>query len=469
MRKHFLLAGLLLSLSPIAEVHAALPYSVTLRNYFGTMTFPRSVQMIPYPGEDSAFVIVQQAGKLMTVRRVNSAWVKTDSASITVLNGNSGTSEQGLLGFTFHPNFRQNRKYYAYYIATGATNGYDQLVERTMDSTLRPHSGDAQRTILRLLDPYNNHNSGTIKFGSDGYLYFALGDGGSGGDPQSRAQNLDSLFGKFMRFDVDGADAFPSDSTKNYAIPADNPFVGSGRPEIWAYGVRNPFRWTFHPVTGEIWVGDVGQDYREEVSHVTKGANMGWKIMEANTCYNPASGGSPLSSCSNAGMVLPVLTTLRAKGQSITGGDFFFGNPACAYHGVYFYGDYASDSLWAARIVSDSATEKIRIGSLNGVASFNLDNQGRIFAVSMDNGTINILESPDMTAAPVSLRANKRTGFRPLRTEELLRNPAAFELRGLDGRTLHAPGAGAGAGIRSGVAWARKKNSQGPAQLVVIP
>jgi glucose/arabinose dehydrogenase len=454
-----------LGLACVPSPRAALPYSVTLRNFFGSMTFPRSVQFVPYPDEDSAYVIVQQAGKLMTVRRTGGNWARTDSAVIPVLNGNASGSEQGLLGMTFHPNWRQNRKYYIYHVSSGAANGYNHIAERTMDSTLRPHTGDAQRTVLKLLDPYNNHNSGTLRFGADGYLYFALGDGGSANDPQVRAQNLDSLFGKFWRLDVNGTDAYPADTTKNYAIPADNPFVNQGtkRPEIWAYGLRNPFRWTFHPTTGEIWVGDVGQDNVEEISHVTKGANMGWKIMEGNTCFNPSSTRSPLATCANTGMTIPVISVARSAAQSITGGDFFTGNPASVFHGVYFYGDYASDSLWAARIVNDTVTERIRIGSLNAVASFNRDLQGRVFAVSVDNGTVNLLESPDMAPVAASLRSQRGASGPIFSMTDVRRRPDDYEVRALDGRLLSLNRSGF-----KGAVWVRKKSSNETARLLSL-
>ncbi len=446
------------ALSTVTPANAALPYSVSLRNYFGTMTFTRPVQVVAYPDVDSQFVVIQQNGRLITVRGIGGTWVKVDSAVIPVLNGTgTGGNEQGLLGFTFHPNFRVNRKYYAYYIANGGSNGFDQIVERVMDVQIRPRTSDSQRTVLRMVDPYENHNSGTIRFGADGFLYFAIGDGGSGGDPQNRAQNLDSLFGKVLRLDVDGADAYPSDTTKNYAVPADNPFIGQApkRPEIWAYGLRNPYRWNFHPTTGDMWVGDVGQEYQEEVSRVTKGANMGWKIREGNSCYN----GQPLTACSGTGMTGAVITVARSKGQSLTGGEFFLGNPASAFHGVYFFGDYASDSLWAARITADSTVERIRIGSLNAVASFDRDKQGRILASSVLNGTVSVLESPDMQLAPVSLRPAHRLGIKAISMADLRLHPEAYTVTTLDGRTIAA-------GVRfNSAVLVRRKSSAEPAQL----
>jgi glucose/arabinose dehydrogenase len=451
---------------------AALPYTVTLRNYFDAMTFNRPLHLAPYPGEDSAFVVLQQNGRIITVRRANNAWVKTDSAVISGLRaGTSGGDEQGLLGFAFHPNYNANGKYYLYYVTgtSGATRA-DHIVERVAGTSGRPATSDAQRTILSLSDPYDNHNGGTIGFDSEGFLMAGLGDGGSGGDPENRAQNKMDLLGKFIRLDVNGADAFPSDTARNYAIPATNPFKDSAsyRPEIWAYGVRNPWKWSFHPVTGAVWAGDVGQEYREEVSRVAKGANMGWKIREGNTCYNPSNGGNPLSSCVSTGMTEPVLTVVRGKAQSITGGAFFTGNPASAYHGVYIYGDYVSDSVWAARIVNDSVTEQIRLGLVYNVSSFNRDAHGRVLAVSLsaasavgaNNGIVYVFESPDMQPGPTSLRHAARPFARPFSVTDYLRDPARFTVQGLDGREIR--------GAFTGTVMVREKGSNEPPRLMTL-
>jgi glucose/arabinose dehydrogenase len=446
----------MLAMLGATRAEAALPYSVTIRNFFGTMTFTRPVHFVPYQGEDSAYVVVQQNGKLMTVRRVGGAWARTDSAVVTVNGGTSVGNEQGLLGFAFHPNFATNRKYYIYYIG-GTGNGIDVIAERTADVSLHPKTADAQRTLLRLTDPYSNHNGGTLHFGKDGYLYFALGDGGSGGDPEARAQNKGVHFGKVLRLNVDGVDAFPTDTTRNYAIPADNPFVDSSAylPEIWALGVRNPWKWSFHPVSGQLWLGDVGQDAQEEISLVTKGANMGWKIREGNACYSPSTG------CTTVGLTPAKISIPQPTAQSITGGVFFLGNPTAAFHGVYFFGDYVTDSVWAARIVNDSVTERIRVGTVNTVSSFNLDNQGRVFALNVDNGVVNILESPDMTPAPTGIRRDRREGLKPIRRGDLIRNPGAYELHGLDGGKI--------TGLPSGIFLVTQKGLASHPSLMTLP
>lgn len=443
-----------------------IPNNVTFRNHFGDLRFNRPLQLAAYPGEDSAYVVVQQSGRLVTVRHQQGTWIKTDSASFTVLGGTSGGDERGLLGFAFHPDFRQNRKYYVHYM-TGSGSGAHLVAERTADETLRPRTGDAQRTILRMADFAGNHNGGSIGFGHDGKFYVAFGDGGNANDVGNLAQNLDTLFGKMLRLDVDGPDAYPGDTTRNYAIPADNPFVGQAgrRGEIWAYGLRNPYRWSFHPIWGHIWIGDVGQDRWEEISRVhTGGLNLGWRIREAAFCFNPSTG------CASEGLTPPARTIQRSHGSSITGGTVFTGDPGSAYHGVYIFGDYVTNRVWAMRPVGATLTDSVVIGQVFNVSSFDRDAQGRVFATSLsnassvgaNNGVVFILESPDMRPAPTSLRTPLPADARPLRLADLRRNPAAYEWRGLDGRLIPAP-----ASFR-GTAWVRAKSGTQPARLVTL-
>jgi hypothetical protein len=461
------IAGLLLT-SANLPADAAIPQNVTFRNFFKSGTdsliFNRPLLVRPYPAEDSAFVVLQQNGKILTVRWLDGSWKKTDSATLVVTGGTSGGNEQGLLGFAFHPNYRANGKYYVYYIT--ASGGIDLLAERVAGTSLRPATSDAQRTLMRVTDPYSNHNGGTIAFGNDGYLYFGIGDGGDGGDPGNRAQNKDELLGKFHRLDVDGPDAFPADTTRNYAIPASNPFKDSTsyKPEIWATGVRNPFKWSFHPVTGELWAGDVGQNNYEEITRVPKGANLGWKIREAAFCYNA-------SSCGSAGLTPPALTISRGHGYSITGGVFFVGNPAGAFHETYLFGDYGTGNVWATRVSGTNLIDSTLVGSVNKVASFDLDRRGRVLATSIGTGsgqTLNsnsgrvlVLESPDMQlSGNVGVRHSVRPGIRMISLSDVCRNPQDYRIQGLDGRRV--------AGKYPGIVLVRKKGSAEPAQLLSL-
>lgn len=433
--------------APVASAQT-IPNTVTIRNFFksgsDSLTFTRPVALVPYPASvaaDSAYIVIQANGRIMTVGRKNNAWAKTDSAVMTVSGGTSNGNEQGLLGFAFHPRFTTNRKYYVYYIASGSTaGGFDMLAERTADSTLRPHSTDPMRTLLRVTDPYNNHNGGTLAFDSAGYLFLGIGDGGNGGDPQNRAQNTDSLLGKMLRFDVDGADAFPSDTTRNYAIPADNPFVGQPgyKPEIWAYGLRNPWKWSFDALTGKLWLGHVGQDKWESATLVAKGDNLGWRTVEGSHCYSPSTG------CTMTGFHLPFFTYPHTgggdtTGNCIIGGYVYRGDPASPYYGLYFMGDNGNGRVWAVRTDGVSKQDYRLVGTVSSLTSFAEDARRRLFALSQ-GGSVYILESPDMnpSVALRSARADRRGGAPAIRMDDVLRNPGGYLLRDLGGRALRA-------------------------------
>jgi glucose/arabinose dehydrogenase len=358
-----------------------------------------------------------------------------------------------------------NGKYYVYYI-TGSGNGVSLIAQRTAGSSRRPQTSDPQTTVLRMTQPYNNHNGGTIGFGTDGKFYVAFGDGGDANDPGNRAQNLDTLFGKVLRLDVDGADAYPADSTRNYAIPADNPYVGMAnrRAEIWAYGLRNPYRWSFHPLSGHMWIGDVGQNLYEEISRVdSAGSNLGWRLREGAFCFNPS------TNCPSAGLTTPAKTMQRSHASSITGGVVFTGDPSSAYHNVYIFGDYVSDHVWAMRPAGGTLNDSVRIGQVLNVVSFDRDSRGRVFATSLsntssvgaNNGVVFILESPDMVPGPVSLRHGRRATAPAIRASDLLRNPGDYTVHGIDGRALR--------GAPAGVFLAAKRGAGEAPRLVVLP
>jgi glucose/arabinose dehydrogenase len=449
---------------------AALPTTVTLRNFFksGTdsLTFNRPVLVKPYPAEDSAFIVLQQNGRILTVRWQAGKWTPTDSALVTVLGGTSGIDEQGLLGFAFHPQFAANGKYYVYFQGGTTTARLNTLAERVAGTSRRPSTADAQRTLFRLSDPYDNHNGGTLGFDGEGHLVFAIGDGGTtSGDPENRAQNKQSFHGKFLRVDVNGADAFPADTNRNYAIPATNPFKDSSAylPEIWAYGLRNPWKWSFHPVTGEIWAGDVGQNTFEEVSRVPKGANLGWRLREAHVCFNPA------TNCPSEGLQPPAISIPSSLAGSVTGGTFFTGTPSSAFNNTYIFGDYGTHRVWAFKVGANGAlSDSTVIGSVNKVVSFDRDRQGRILATSISPttgfqitsniGRVMVLESPDMV--PSALTARARASVKPITLADLRRDPARYEMRGLDGREIPA--------AVSGAVWVREKGSRAAAQLLTI-
>ncbi len=430
-----------------------IPTNVTFRNFFGptegtagAITFARPMKAIPYPGQDSLFLVLQQNGRIVTVGWQGGSWVKTDSASITVTGGTSGGNEQGLLGFAFHPEFNTNPRYYVYYIS-----GSNSIIAERIAVTMRPGTNDPQRNLMTISQPFSNHNGGTIEFGPDGYLYIGLGDGGSGGDPGNRAQNTTNIHGNILRINVNA-----QDPGSEYAVPADNPFVGQSGylPEIWAYGLRNPWKWSFHPLTNDLWVGDVGQEMREEITIAPKGANLGWRMWEGNFCY--------AGPCSQTGMTMPAISIQRSQGASITGGQFFIGDTNSAFHETYIFGDYVTNRVWAYRRNGTAMTDSTVLGTITNVVSFDRDAKGRILASSL-NGTVWVLESPDMILAePVNVRPGRalREAAQPITRADFLRNPERFEVRGLDGRALR--------GNVSGAVWVREKGSSNPPQLITI-
>ncbi len=249
-------------------------------------------------------------------------------------------NEEGLLGFAFHPDYKQNGEFYIYYTTTDAP--HTSVISRFRVSKDDPNKADAdfEEEVMRIKQPFWNHNGGTIEFGPDGYLYVGLGDGGKANDPFKNGQNLETLLGSILRIDVDH-----KDPGKGYAIPKDNPFVGkkNARPEIWAYGLRNVWRLSFDRKTGTLWAGDVGQDLWEEIDIIKKGGNYGWNVREALHPFPPG------SRSSKDGFIDPIWEYHHTIGKSITGGLVYRGKKYPKLQGYYIYGDYVSGKIWGLK------------------------------------------------------------------------------------------------------------------------
>ena len=290
--------------------------------------------------------IVEQGGRIKVWK--DYATYATPFLNISTQVSKGG--EQGLLGLAFHPSFKTNRKLYVNFTDL---NG-DTVIREYRVSSTNPNivSTSTARTIIKIAQPYDNHNGGTIAFGSDGYLYIGMGDGGSGGDPGNRAQNKDSLLGKMLRINVNS-----TTSTTNYTTPSSNPYYGvAGRNEIWQIGLRNPWKWSFDRANGNLWIGDVGQQNWEEInrglktsSGAARGANWGWRVMEGMHCYSPSTG------CSTTGKWYPLAEYSHDGGRcSITGGYVYRGTRIPALVGGYVFADYCSGEIW----VLDSAAAR---------------------------------------------------------------------------------------------------------------
>ncbi|MEK7701712.1 MAG: PQQ-dependent sugar dehydrogenase [candidate division NC10 bacterium] len=288
--------------------------------------------------------------------------------------------ERGLLGLAFHPAYASNGSFYVNYTdRRGNTVVARYSVSRLSPNLANPRSAT---TLLTVDQPYANHNGGQLQFGPDGYLYIGLGDGGSAGDPQNNAQNLGTLLGKILRVDVDGGSP--------YAIPPDNPFVGveGARPEIWAYGLRNPWRFSFDRLTGDIFIGDVGQDEWEEINFQPAssagGENYGWRLMEGGDCYDPPTG------CNPEGLVLPILEYDHSQGCAVIGGFRYRGAQVPTLSGQYLYADYCSGLMWgAAQDDAGTWSTGVLLDAPFSVSSFGEGPDGELYVLSYgSSGTL---------------------------------------------------------------------------------
>jgi Glucose/sorbosone dehydrogenases len=296
----------------------------------------------PPDGTNRLFVL-ERAGRVVVFERDPTASQKTPFLDVRGQVDTQG--EGGLLGLAFHPDYAQNGWFFVYY--TTSQNGpFRSVVSRFTVSAPDPDSADpnSEQVVLTAEQPYSNHNAGQLQFGPDGSLYVGLGDGGSGGDPEEHGQDPTTLLGSMLRLDVDldGSGTMPECGSGAYEIPSTNPFVDADDDrcdEIYAYGFRNPYRYSFGP-EGRLWVADVGQNNWEEIDWVEAGGNYGWDVMEGTHCYEPSSG------CDTAGLELPVFEYSHSEGSSITGGYVYEGS--CGYiDGRYIYGDYGSGRIWA--------------------------------------------------------------------------------------------------------------------------
>lgn len=329
-------------------------------------------------GETSRLFILEQNSARIRIQHAGAGL--TTFLDLGAIAGSGG--EQGLLGLAFDPNYAVNGNFFVNY----TDNSGDTVVARYTVSA-DPDVADAASAleILTISQPFSNHNGGMMAFGPDGMLYIGTGDGGSGGDPGNRSQDGLTLLGKMLRIDVSSAAV-----GSPYAIPADNPFVGDGSvlDEIWALGLRNPWRFSFDRLSGEIWIGDVGQNDWEEVSVEPAasggGLNFGWRLKEGDVCFNPASG------CDPGGLTDPVLvyahTFFPTTRCSITGGYVYRGDAMPLLQGAYLYGDYCSREVWGVGWDGVNVTPPLdltsQIGPSGGLVSFGQDDAGELYVVA---------------------------------------------------------------------------------------
>jgi len=391
----------------------AAPSSDTARldRVFPTLSFASPILALQAPGDSTRWFVVEQAGRVLSFPNVTSPAPITSTFIDIRANVASG-GELGLLGMAFHPDFPTDRRVFLSYTA-GASGSRVSRVSSflTMDGGLTLDAA-SERVLLTLNQPEDNHNGGNIVFGPDGLLYVGFGDGGGAGDmhtqngPIGNGQSLKTMLGKMLRIDV-GAQA-----ATTYSIPADNPFTGAAKcgpgtnaqncPEIYAYGLRNPWRWSFDRQSGELWVGDVGQDTWEEVDLVAKGGNYGWRCREGRHSFGNQAG------CPTSGLIDPVAEYDHSVGQSITGGYVYRGPQITPLRGRYVFADYVSGRLWTllpdnsgAYVVTDLVTAGFN------VSSFAQANDGELFVLNYAGGLYRVVFQPGAGGGmiPTSLAA----------------------------------------------------------------
>ena len=324
-------------------------------------------------GDAARLFVVEQTGKIWIVK--NGTRLETPFLDISDKLGAS-SGEQGLLGLAFHPDYAGNGYFYVHYTNKDLNSRFARY---TVSENANVADAASESVLLENDDPFPNHNSGMLAFGPDGYLYIGMGDGGSANDPNNNAQNLNTIFGKILRVDVDGA--------QPYKIPSDNPFVGrvDTRQEVWVYGLRNPWRFSFDRETGDLYIGDVGQGAREEIDFQAGtsggGENYGWRNREGSIC-RPGE-----TDCDVPGAVDPIYDYSQAVSRSVTGGYVYRGNAIPALRGTYFFADYVSGKVTSFRYdgaALTGLTEHPALtppGALASISSFGEDANGEVYVV----------------------------------------------------------------------------------------
>ena len=385
----FLLTLVITCLS-LTTLHA----QYTLENAFPDLTFSLPVFLTNAADSSDRIFVVEQSGRIKVFQ--NSSSVQSSKIFLDISDEVASGGERGLLGLAFHPDYKNNGIFFVDYTIPNPlrTRISKFQVSSNPDSAIK----NSEVVLLTINQPYTNHNGGWIGFGPDGYLYISVGDGGSGGDPDTNAQNITRLLGKILRIDVDH-----QDEGLQYAIPADNPFVdstGNVKKEIYAWGLRNPWRQSFDPETGWLWCADVGQGSWEEIDIIQNGRNYGWRCYEGNHEYN--TGG-----CNYPEYTFPIWEYDHNSGRcSITGGYVYHGNNVPDLTGKYIYADYCSGTIWALSYDgSNPATNKTLLTAPSSVVSFGVDENQELYIITRSSDEILKFKPPDILSAPINFTA----------------------------------------------------------------
>lgn len=347
---------------------------IKLENAFPALKFSSPVDLQSAPGLPGKLFVVEQAGRIISFDNQTGATAK--STFLDIVSRVKFSGEQGLLGLAFHPDFNTNGYFFVNYIDSNGDTVIARFQANADKSAADPNT---EFQVLNVQQPFSNHNGGQLAFGKDGFLYIALGDGGSGGDPQGNAQNRVSLLGKLLRIDINTAA-----NGKNYTIPGANPFAGNSegfREEIYAYGLRNPWRFSFDSKSNDLWLADVGQGAKEEVDLIVRGGNYGWNIREGKSCYQPS------SNCPTQGLIDPVLDYSRALGESVTGGYVYRGKQVPTLIGSYLYGDFSSGRLWAVKKSGKTVLNSQLLDTDLLISSFGQDANKELYILDYASGS----------------------------------------------------------------------------------
>ncbi|OJX30906.1 MAG: cadherin [Chryseobacterium sp. 36-9] len=393
--------------------------TISLENFVSGISNP--VEIVASPTSDNRLFVVQQFG---TIKIVNENGTIAPDNFLNISNLITFGGERGLLGLAFHPQFSTNRYFFVYY---NNLQGSIRVSRFTANSS-NPNTADvsSEKILLTIPKPFTNHNGGSIHFGADGYLWISTGDGGSGGDPNNNAQNKNSLLGKMLRIDVNSDNA--------YNIPSDNPFVGiDGADEIWAYGLRNAWKFSFDRTTNQVWIADVGQGDIEEINKVsaaTPGINYGWRCYEGNTPYNT-------TGCANAStMTFPVAQYDHSGGKcSITGGYLYRGNLYTDLVGKYVFADYCSAQIG----VLDTSNTMVWSPSFSAnFTTFGEDNQKQLYVAA--GNTIYKIKTNNLAVSDIN-QVNILITPNPAKEKIYLQNVneknISAEILDLTGRIIH--------------------------------
>jgi len=386
---------------PPAPPDPGIENQFSLVNAFTNISFDRPLDIQNAGDGTNRLFVVEQSGTIQVINNV-----PLNNQNEVQLNGLDVVSnvfldiqnrvlfdenELGMLGLAFHPDYENNGLFYVNYIAE---NPLRNVISQFSTSAEDPNEADADSEVilLELEQPHPFHNGGQLVFGpNDGFLYISVGDGGH--DSEDNAQDLSSLLGSILRIDVDNPQG-----GNNYGVPSDNPLFGNSsgfREEIYAYGLRNPWRISFDPVTGDLWTGDVGDLTLEEIDIVEKGKNYGWPIMEGTNCFDPPSG------CDMSGLELPIWEYGHNKGRSIIGGFVYRGSEFSELEGKFIYGDFVSGRVWALNFDGLTATENtqiLRFANVDSfvITSFGIDEQNGLYVTGFDGNIYRLIRNEDL-------------------------------------------------------------------------